>query len=111
MPPGLVCARRFASPIEANIVRGLIERAGIAVQLDGESLVGAYAGVPKVGDVRLMVSAADLDAVARILEAYEQRDSEPEWTCPACGETNGGRFEVCWQCGGAASAEANADGA
>jgi hypothetical protein len=108
---GLVCARRFASPIEANIVRGLIEGAGIAVQLDGESLVGAYAGVPKVGDVRLMVREADLDAVGRILEAYEQRESEPEWTCQACGETNGGRFEVCWQCGAAAAPGASADGA
>ena len=111
MAPGLVCARRFTTPIEANIVRGLIERAGITVQLDGESLVGAYAGVPRVGDVRLMVRQADLDAVERILEAYDQRESEPEWVCPTCGETNGGRFEICWQCGGGAIAGTGAEGA
>jgi hypothetical protein len=22
-----------------------------------------------------------------------------EWVCSACGESNGGNFEVCWQCG------------
>ncbi len=98
----LVCVRRYASPIEANIVRGLIEEAGIPVQLEGEALVGAYAGVPKVGDVRLLVRIRDEAGARGLIEAYEQGESGPEWTCESCGEANGARFEVCWQCGAAA---------
>ncbi|MCB9865531.1 MAG: hypothetical protein H6816_02700 [Phycisphaerales bacterium] len=28
-----------------------------------------------------------------------QRPHLPDWTCPACSESNPGGFEVCWQCG------------
>ena len=27
-----------------------------------------------------------------------------DWICSACGESNGGAFEVCWSCGGDRSA-------
>ena len=98
MAASLVCVRRYSSPIEANIVRGLIEEAGIAVQLEGEALVGAYAGVPKVGDVRLLVRAGDEARARDLIESYEQRENGPEWICDSCGESNGVCFEVCWQC-------------
>lgn len=32
-----------------------------------------------------------------IAEQEQQPESEP-WTCPNCGEENGGQFALCWNC-------------
>lgn len=99
----LVCVHRVPDPIEANILRGLLEQAGLPVTLVGEALTGAYSGVPKVADVRVMVPRAASVAARAVVAAYCDRsaDDAGAWVCAGCGEENGGGFEVCWRCGGA----------
>lgn len=98
----LVCVHRVPDPIEANILRGLLEQEGVAVTLHGEALTGGYSGVPKVADVRVMVPERSRAAAEAVIRKYQDRstDSEsPPWQCAHCGEENGGGFEICWCCG------------
>jgi len=98
----MVCVYRLQDPIEANLIRGLLENAGITTRLTGEHLVGAYSGVPKLCEVRVLVPSADQGAAERVLQRYEadrrQPPTETDWLCPECGEGNGPRFEFCWNC-------------
>lgn len=98
----LVCVHRAPDLIEGNLLRGMLEHGGIPVTLTGENLVGAYSGVPKLSEVRIMVPEGFRHAAEAILREYQDRASSPDalgdWRCPACGETNEGQFEVCWQC-------------
>lgn len=42
---------------------------------------------------------ADRNRAAEIIKGDVENTSEaPAWTCPACGEENGGNFEFCWNC-------------
>ena len=98
----LVCVHRVTSPIEANLIKGLLETEGIQVELTGEGLVGAYSGVPKVCDVRVLVPASLKSAADAVLRAYEDgrgAKAGPPWTCDDCGESNERHFEICWRCG------------
>lgn len=99
----MVCVHRFQDPIEANLVRGLLVNEGIPVELTGEGLVGAYSGVPKLCEVRLMVPPGFRSSAEKVLARYESEkgrpNTSPDWSCPACGETNDPSFEVCWNCG------------
>jgi hypothetical protein len=98
----LVCVHRVPNPIEANILRGLLEQAGLPVTLHGEALSGAYSGVPKVADVRVMVPARVQRDAEAIIEAWQDDAGAADaaaWRCAQCGEENGGGFEICWRCG------------
>lgn len=99
----LVCVHRLQDPIEANLIRGLLENAGIPVQLTGEGLVGAYSGVPKLCEVRILVPRFRREAAEDLLRQYEadRVGTQPgdDWLCAGCGESNGPRFELCWNCG------------
>ncbi len=96
----LVCVHRVPNPIEANILRGLLEQAGLPVTLHGEALSGAYSGVPKVADVRVMVPARVQRDAEAIIEAWRDgAAAAAAWQCANCGEENGGGFEICWSCG------------
>lgn len=101
-PSRLVCVYRLQDPIEANLIRGLLLNAGIPAQLTGEGLVGAYSGVPKVCEVRVLVPVARQAEAERMLQGYEadrnRPSADPDWCCAQCGERNGPRFEVCWNC-------------
>ena len=98
----LICVHRVPNPIEANILRGLLEQAGLPVTLHGEALSGAYSGVPKVADVRIMVPARVQDAAQAIIDGYQDHSADGEvgpWQCARCGEENDGGFGICWSCG------------
>jgi hypothetical protein len=98
----LVCVHRVPDPIEANILRGLLEQAGVPVTLHGESLTGGYSGVPKVADVRVMVPARARAQAEAVIRDFQDRSTDSEasaWQCVHCGEENGGGFEICWSCG------------
>lgn len=97
----LTCVHRVPNPIEANLLKGLLEHAGIPVEMTGEALVGAYSGVPKVGDVRILVPDRYLDAAQAILKDYENKTDQPAgdpWPCDGCGEINEPQFAACWHC-------------
>ena len=98
----LVCVHRAPDLIEANLLRGMLEHDGVPVTLTGENLVGAYSGVPKLSEVRIMVPMRFRDEAAAILRQYlepaARSDASRDWRCGSCGETNEEQFEVCWQC-------------
>ncbi len=95
-----VCVHRGTSPIEARLVMGLLESEGIPARTTGEELVGAYSGVPRLCDVRVLVPARYRAAAEAVIGAYEtRRAGGADWACPDCGEDNDTAFEVCWSCG------------
>ena len=96
----LVCIYRGTDPIEANLLKGLLESEGIPAVVHGGDLVGGYSGVPKVCDVRLLVPERYRERSAGVLERYaRERPGEAEWRCRDCGELNAATFESCWNCG------------
>ena len=97
----MVCVHRGTDPIEANLLRGLLESEGIPVQITGENLVGAYSGVPKACEVRVLVPGTRRHAAEAVMARYRRdgAEQEPDWLCGACGEANAPAFEICWQCG------------
>ena len=95
-----VCVHRGTNPIEARLLMGLLESEGIPARTSGEELVGAYAGVPRVCDVRVFVPEPYQEAAESVLAAYEARCAGASvWACPECTEDNEATFEVCWSCG------------
>ena len=95
-----VTVYRGTSPIEARLLMGLLESEGIPARTTGEELVGAYSGVPRLCDVRVLVPARYREAAEAVLEAYEaRRAGSADWGCPECGEGNDASFELCWSCG------------
>jgi len=98
----MVCVHRLQDPIEANLIRGLLANEGIPVELTGEGLVGAYSGVPKLCEVRVMVPPTYRGVAENVLRRYENDRRRPsaghDWTCRHCGEANDPSFEICWRC-------------
>ena len=98
-PDTRICVYQAPDPIEGNLIRGLLESAGIDVELRGELLSGAYPGVPRVSETRLFVRPHQRDAARRVVKDYEKRHAQQRhWTCERCGEANTAAFETCWQC-------------
>ena len=82
-----VCVHRGTSPIEARLVMGLLQSEGIPARTTGEELVGAYPGVPRLCDVRVLVPAGYRAAAETVIGAYEaRRAGTADWPCPDCGE-------------------------
>jgi len=96
----LVCVHRGTDPIEANLLKGMLDSEGIPAAVTGADLVGGYSGVPKVCDVRLLVPVRYRASAAAVLERYErEHPAGGEWRCADCGEHNASSFESCWSCG------------
>lgn len=96
----LVCIHRGTDPIEANLLKGMLESEGIPAAVRGADLVGGYSGIPRVCDVRLMVPERYRNNAEQVLERYRQERVEGgEWRCAGCGEVNAASFETCWACG------------
>ncbi|QUJ67354.1 DUF2007 domain-containing protein [Photobacterium sp. GJ3] len=84
--------------LEAHLVKGMLEHAGIDVRLTGENLSAAAGELPAdVVQVALWVQEKDVSRASQLVMGYEQGGFTP-WRCPACGELNEGQFDWCWQC-------------
>lgn len=66
----LVCVAQFASPVEANIARGMLENHDIRSILDNETIVGVLPMLQAIGGVRLMVMSKDYDEALRLLKSH-----------------------------------------
>jgi hypothetical protein len=99
----LVCVHRGTDPIEASLLKGLLESEGVPATVTGADLVGGYSGIPKVCDIRLLVPGRYRQSAAAVLARYE-RAAGGEWRCGNCGESNAATFESCWSCGKGATA-------
>jgi len=90
-----------ADPIEAGFLRGLVESAGIEVQLRSMELWGVAVEIYYSEGARpsLWVRRADLERAHRVLAERHQTGAGPPWVCPGCGEHLAGQFTSCWRCG------------
>ncbi|WP_181918303.1 MULTISPECIES: DUF2007 domain-containing protein [unclassified Wenzhouxiangella] len=94
-------------PIEAGFLRGLLESAGLAVQVRSMELWTVAVEIYYSEGARPSIWVRKCD-VARARQVLERRDEVGEgesWTCPDCGERLEAQFTTCWQCGHARGAE------
>jgi hypothetical protein len=88
--------------IEAHLVCGLLQAAGIASQVRNYYLSSGYGELPITTDTLPSVWIEDdrrhADALAVVSE-YERPRPRPPWQCPHCNEIHGGQFTACWKCG------------
>jgi hypothetical protein len=95
-----------ADPLEAGLIRGLLESSGIESQVRGLALWGARGLIPITPDTAPSVWVRDEDAeLAKTLIASRSRPLavvRDDWKCSTCGENVDGEFSECWSCGTAA---------
>lgn len=87
------------NPAEAQLVRGLLEDAGISAVVQNEQL---FAGFAERGDIVPSVLVLERDAQeaqALVADWLQRRSAEATWTCPGCGESVEEQFTECWHCG------------
>jgi hypothetical protein len=74
---------RGSDYVQAQLVTGLLQHAGIEVFLQGALLQGALGDLPATGHLRIFVDESDRVAAEEIIAAYERgellidEDSEP----------------------------------
>ena len=86
--------------VEANIVKGMLEHAGIQCLLKGEALQGALGEIPFAEtSVSVWVYDIKLPAAQEILLEYRQsKTSAAKWQCQFCQQWNPASFDLCWSC-------------
>ncbi len=85
--------------IQAHCIKGLLEQAGIDVNLQGEALQGAIGELPAVGmSVDIRVEQAKLKQAKQLIQTFENTP-QSQWLCQDCHEMNESTFEICWHCG------------
>ena len=60
-----------SSNIEAHLVKHQLQQAGIEAQIEGEHLQGAIGGLPAMGNVRVVVPAADTALARQVITDWE----------------------------------------
>jgi DNA-directed RNA polymerase subunit RPC12/RpoP len=93
MDDKIVVIRRFDSPIEANIIKGLLEANEIQCFLSDENIIGLNPLYnPAIGGVKLQIFEKDIEIVEKILaenhEIKTDEDKAEVLRCPKCGSTN-----------------------
>ncbi|HUY88148.1 MAG TPA: DUF2007 domain-containing protein [Pirellulales bacterium] len=98
----------FATPVEADAVRALLEAEGIHARLADEATVGMnWLLGNAVRGVKILVADDDLARAVQIVseaadaarEVAHRINAPPDWKCSLCGEEVEGDFAVCWSCG------------
>lgn len=87
-------------PVEAHLVRGMLESAGIAAVVENDVPTTMQGGVAT--RFRSWVRVVDGDAErarALVAEWLLTRPRSVPWECPRCAEKIEGQFTTCWQCG------------
>ncbi|MCS5594171.1 MAG: DUF2007 domain-containing protein [Porticoccaceae bacterium] len=70
----MISVYRGSDYFEAQLLRDLIEQAGLQVFLHGASLQGGLGEVAVMGHLSIMVNESDQDNAADIVTAYERGD-------------------------------------
>ena len=65
---------RGSDYFEAQLLKGIMEQAGLQVFLQGAALQGAMGEVPAMGHLSITVNDADQDSAVEIIGAYERGD-------------------------------------
>jgi hypothetical protein len=94
-----------AHPVDAHLLRGALESAGIEAQVRGDFQFSLRGEAPVTTDTLPTVwilDDAELDAAKAIVREFEQhpaRGPVATWVCTSCSEVNEDPFDVCWKCG------------
>lgn len=103
---------KAAHAIEAHLLRGLLEQAGIEAWLVGEHQNRAYGAFSHLFAIEIRVAARDEAEARAIVERFESDSAEtvaePGWNCASCNESNAASFESCWNCGAVHAADRGA---
>jgi hypothetical protein len=88
-------------PIEAGFLRGLVESAGIEVQLRSMELWSAAVEIYYSEGARpsIWVRKRDVEKARAVLARRQENHARPGWCCPACAERLEAQFTSCWRCG------------
>jgi hypothetical protein len=96
--------------LQAATLVAELEGCGIpAWRVGGQSML--MGDVPaEVVEVEVWVPAEHLQAAREVLAESRAHLADADggrsaWTCPACGESNEGGFELCWSCEAPRSAD------
>lgn len=92
--------------VRMGLLESILESRGIATCVE-HSRENDALGIQQLGAARLqptlcVVNDGDYESALAILRehlAEEEVKSREEISCPTCGETNPGNFEICWKCG------------
>lgn len=95
-----VVVHRARHLVEATLLARAIEQAGVRATVLGEHRAGLVGGVAQEDTlVDVVVDGADVSrAQAAVRRFFGPQLVLAPWTCPTCGETNPGNFELCWRC-------------
>ena len=99
-----VCIYRANSILEANVVKGLLTGEQIEVILQGEHLIGAIGELPPTDvTIGVMIHTYKQVVGAMIIDQYLKnqmatQNTDDDWYCRGCGESNTTQFEICWNC-------------
>ncbi|MGH8494583.1 MAG: DUF2007 domain-containing protein [Gammaproteobacteria bacterium] len=111
-PDRTVRVYKAGHAIEAHLLRGLLEQAGIEAYLIGEHQNRVYGATSTLFAIEIRVPARDAAAARAIVERFEAESTDtsvrPGWSCVACAESNAASFESCWNCGALRATERGA---
>ncbi len=99
-----------ADPLQAHVLRGALEAAGIHAEVRQDALFSTRGETPVTFDTlpEVWVAEADLEPARQIVEELERAPApaagEP-WVCRGCGESVEAQFDRCWSCGATAGAD------
>ncbi len=81
-------------------IQNIVENNGIETMLKNEYAAGASGGlVPHETWLELwLVNDRDYDKAMCLINATIQANTEPDWFCDNCKETNMAAFDFCWNC-------------
>ena len=89
---------------EATLVKDMLERHSILVEIVGAALAGALGELPAFAiGPRILVPEESYDTALKIIQDFEQSKKQviqgKNWNCSSCKETNEPQFSHCWSCG------------
>jgi hypothetical protein len=86
-----------SDPMEANLIRGLLEARGIAAVVLEEGMIGDFPAVWVVDDTDFLRART---LVAELSDRPNGAGTPvDDWHCLRCGERIEASFAVCWRCG------------
>jgi len=88
---------------EADVLRLVLEREGIAVFLPDQFAAQAFGQIP--GGLRIQVNDGDYEKARQVASAFlnaragfASTPAAQDWRCPRCGEIVDGALGACWKC-------------
>jgi hypothetical protein len=101
MADNLLTVAALRTAVEAELIRGKLEAAGIVAVLFEPDKPAE--GAPPAR-IQVQVSPPDFERAMQLLFPISKRPvaakpAQPAWKCPKCGEEVLGRFPTCWKCG------------